>query len=220
MHLTQLNRECLLHLFSFLDADSRSSLAATCPQLRAVFEDPALWSCLHFRSAAELARAHFVLGPALRSLAVCWPPSRVRGCGVEDWLKSALQRSICSRHESLVSDLLRRVCARCPNLTTLTLAGCGHVTDDCLTGVLLRCPRLRTLRLENCARVTNRTLAAAAAHGHALSTLHVDFCRNVSAAGLRQLRDARPHLRLSADRSAEMAPDLPPEPAPRRRAPR
>ena len=99
---------------------------------------------------------------------------------------------------------------RCPNLTSVTLSGCGHVTDDCLARLLLSCPRLRTLRLENCARVTNRTLAAVAAHGRALQTLHVDFCRNVSAAGLLRLRAACPNLRLSAERSAAMIPDQPP----------
>lgn len=99
---------------------------------------------------------------------------------------------------------------RCPNLTSVTLSGCGHVTDDCLARLLLSCPRLRALRLENCARVTNRTLAAVAAHGRALQTLHVDFCRNVSAAGLLRLRAACPNLILSAEHSAAMIPDQPP----------
>ncbi|XP_027621878.1 F-box and leucine-rich protein 22 [Tupaia chinensis] len=136
MHITQLNRECLLHLFSFLDKDSRKSLARTCSQLRDVFEDPALWPLLHFRSLAELRKDNFLLGPALRSLSICWHSSRVQVCSVEDWLKSALQRSICSRHESpsLVNDFLLQVCNRCPNLASVTLSGCGHVTDDCLPG--------------------------------------------------------------------------------------
>ncbi|KAM5291685.1 F-box and leucine-rich protein 22 [Ctenodactylus gundi] len=207
MHITQLNHECLLHLFSFLDKDSRKSLARTCPQLQGVFEDPALWPLLHFHSLSELKKDNFLLGPGLRSLSICWHSSRVQVCSIEDWLKSALQRSICSRHESLVSDFLFQVCNRCPNLTSVTLSGCGHVTDDCLARLLRCCPRLRALRLENCARVTNRTLAAAAAHGRALQTLHVDFCRNVSAAGLRRLRAARPRLALRAEHSAAMIPD-------------
>lgn len=209
-HITQLNRECLLCLFSFLDKDSRRSLSRTCSQLRDVFEDPTLWPLLHFHSLAELKKDNFRLSPALRSLSICWHSSRVQVCSIEDWLKSALQRSICSQHESLVNDFLLQVCNRCPNLTSVTLSGCGHVTDDCLARLLLSCPRLRTLRLENCARVTNRTLAAVAAHGRALQTLHVDFCRNVSAAGLLRLRAACPNLRLSAERSAAMIPDQPP----------
>ncbi|PNJ29305.1 FBXL22 isoform 1 [Pongo abelii] len=112
MHITQLNRECLLHLFSFLDKDSRKSLARTCSQLHDVFEDPALWSLLHFRSLTELQKDNFLLGPALRSLSICWHSSRVQVCSIEDWLKSAFQRSICSRHESLVNDFLLRVCDR------------------------------------------------------------------------------------------------------------
>lgn len=210
MHLTQLNRECLLHLFSFLDKDSRKSLASTCPRLRAVFEEPALWPLLHFRSLAELRKDNFLLGPALRSLSICWHSSRAQVCGTEDWRRSAFHRTICSGHESLVNDFLLQVCDRCPNLASVTLSGCGHVTDDCLACLLRCCPRLRALRLENCARVTNRTLAAVAAHGRALQTLHVDFCRNVSAAGLRRLRAACPHLALRAEHSAAMLPDQPP----------
>lgn len=103
-------------------------------------------------------------------------------------------------------------------MASVTLSGCGHVTDDCLARLLRCCPRLRTLRLENCARVTNRTLAAVAAHGRALQTLHVDFCRNVSAAGLRRLRAACPRLALRAEHSATMIPDqqprCPPAPGP------
>ncbi|XP_066133151.1 F-box and leucine-rich protein 22 isoform X1 [Saccopteryx bilineata] len=112
MHITQLNRECLLHLFSFLDKDSRKNLARTCPQLQDVFEDPALWPLLHFRSLTELRKDNFLLSPALRSLSICWHSSRVQVCSIEDWLKSAFQRSICSRHESLVSDFLLQVCDR------------------------------------------------------------------------------------------------------------
>uniref|UniRef100_F7H8R8 F-box and leucine-rich protein 22 n=1 Tax=Macaca mulatta TaxID=9544 RepID=F7H8R8_MACMU len=111
MHITQLNRECLLHLFSFLDKDSRKSLARTCSQLHDVFEDPALWSLLHFRSLTELQKDNFLLGPALRSLSICWHSSRVQVCSIEDWLKSAFQRSICSRHESLVNDFLLQLSA-------------------------------------------------------------------------------------------------------------
>uniref|UniRef100_H0XIJ9 F-box and leucine-rich protein 22 n=1 Tax=Otolemur garnettii TaxID=30611 RepID=H0XIJ9_OTOGA len=113
MHITQLNRECLLHLFSFLDKDSRKNLARTCSQLHDVFEDPTLWPLLHFRSLTELKKDNFLLGPALRSLSICWHSSRVQVCSVEDWLKSAFQRSICSRHESLVNDFLLQVCDSC-----------------------------------------------------------------------------------------------------------
>ncbi|XP_029808760.1 F-box and leucine-rich protein 22 isoform X3 [Suricata suricatta] len=109
MHLTQLNRECLLHLFSFLDKDSRKNLARTCPQLQDVFEDPTLWPLLHFHSLIELKKDNFLLSPALRSLSICWYSSRVQVCSIEDWLKSAFQRSICSQHESLVNDFLFQV---------------------------------------------------------------------------------------------------------------
>uniref|UniRef100_A0A8C9M978 F-box domain-containing protein n=1 Tax=Panthera tigris altaica TaxID=74533 RepID=A0A8C9M978_PANTA len=112
MHLTQLNRECLLHLFSFLDKDSRKNLARTCPQLQDVFEDPTLWPLL----------------PAHRSLSICWYSSRVQVCSIEDWLKSAFQRTICSRHESLVNDFLFQVCDRSARLT-----GCWENTRIVLT---------------------------------------------------------------------------------------
>lgn len=110
MHLTQLNRECLLHLFSFLDKDSRRSLSLTCHQLREVFLDPQLWNLLHFSSLCQLRRDNFVLGPSLRYLTVCWYSSRVQVCNIEDWLKSSFQKDICSNHESLVSAFLAHVC--------------------------------------------------------------------------------------------------------------
>lgn len=111
MHLTELNRECLLHLFSFLDKDSRKDLSLTCHQLRGVFLDPRLWTLLTFSSPCELTRDNFVLGPSLRHLTVCWYSSRVlKVCNIEDWLKSSFQRDICSKHESLVSTFLTHVC--------------------------------------------------------------------------------------------------------------
>lgn len=110
MHLTQLNRECLLHLFSFLDKDNRRSLSLTCHQLRKVFLDPQLWNLLHFSSPCQLRKDNFVLGPSLRYLTVCWYSSRVQVCNIEDWLKSSFQKDICSNHEGLVSTFLAHVC--------------------------------------------------------------------------------------------------------------
>lgn len=111
MHLTQLNHECLLHLFSFLDKDSRRSLSYTCHQLREVFLDPSLWNLLRFSSPCQLRRDNFVLGPSLRYLTICWYSSRVlQVCNIEDWMKSSFQKDICSKHESLVSTFLAHVC--------------------------------------------------------------------------------------------------------------
>lgn len=111
MHLIQLNRECLLHLFSFLDKDSRRSLSLTCHQLREVFLDPCLWNLLHFSSPCQLRKDNFVLGPSLRYLTISWYSSMVlQVCNIEDWLKSSFQKNICSKHESLVSTFLAHVC--------------------------------------------------------------------------------------------------------------
>lgn len=110
MHLTELDQECLLHLFSYLDKDSRRSLSLTCVRLRQVFLDPQLWTLLHFRSPCELRRDNFVLSSSLRYLAVCWHSSRVKVCNIEDWMKTTFQRDLCRKHESLVSDFLERVC--------------------------------------------------------------------------------------------------------------
>lgn len=112
MHLTQLNWECLLHLFSFLDKDSRKHLAQTCRRMLAVFQDPSLWPLLHFHSPLELTKSNFVLGPALRFLSVCWHSSQVKVCNVEAWMKSPLQRDICRVHEHAVNHFLLRVCDR------------------------------------------------------------------------------------------------------------
>lgn len=110
MRLTQLDHECLLRLFSFLDRDSRRSLSLACKRLREVFLDPRLWNLLHFSSPCELRRDNFVLGASLRYLSVCWYSSRVQVCNIEDWLKTSFQKDICSKHEDLVSAFLARVC--------------------------------------------------------------------------------------------------------------
>ncbi|XP_078541317.1 F-box and leucine-rich protein 22 [Lissotriton helveticus] len=210
MLVTQLNRECLLHVFSFLDKDSRRSLARTCRDLLDVFSDPALWPLLNFNSPAELQRNNFVLGPALRHLNIRWHSSRVKVCNVEDCMKSAFQRNICSRHEQLVNRFLVRAARSCPNLQSLTLSGCGHVTDEYVTLILQSCSKLRTLKLENCARVTDALLRAVTASGRAVTTLHLDFCRNISQAGLKEVRQKCPTVVLKAERSADMIPDVKP----------
>ncbi|XP_061100477.1 F-box and leucine-rich protein 22 isoform X2 [Conger conger] len=246
MLLTQLNRECLLHVFSFLDKDGRRSLSLTCRGLRDVFLEPALWPLLRFQAPCELRRSNYVLGPALRHLSVCWHSSRVQVCSVEDWAKTPFQRDICRKHERTVSAFLTRVCespaeptsckpviarvslcrtakvlhkqrTRCPGLLSLTLSGCGHVEDQDVVQVLRSCRRLRGLRLENCARITDCVLLAAVAHGDSLAAAQVDFCRNVTHAGLQALRAGRPGVRLSAERSAGMIPDGRPRERPKLR---
>ncbi|XP_026565681.1 F-box and leucine-rich protein 22 [Pseudonaja textilis] len=207
MRLTELNWECLLHLFSFLDKDSRKSLGQTCRRLLRVFQDPSLWPLLHFRSLAELTKDNFVLGPALRHLSICWHSSQVKVCNVEGWMKNELQRSICSLHKHLVDEFLLQVSNRCPSLLSLKLSGCGHVTDDSIVLLLKSCPGLQTLQLENCVLITDQTLEAAALHADSLKTLQVDFCRNITAAGVQRVQKMRPSLTLSAERSANMIPD-------------
>ncbi|XP_051548850.1 F-box and leucine-rich protein 22-like [Myxocyprinus asiaticus] len=211
MHLNELDQECLLHLLSYLDKDSRRSLSRTCLRLRQVFLDPQLWMLLHFRSPCELRRDNFVLGPSLRYLSICWHSSRVKVCNIEDWMKTTFQRDLCSKHESIVSDFLESVCHMCPNLLTLTLSGCGHITDHNVINVLQSCRGLHSLSLENCARVTDSILQAVLDHGHNLTEVRVDFCRNVTQAGLQNIRVKRPEVNLSALHSAEMIPDSKPE---------
>ncbi|XP_026859119.2 F-box and leucine-rich protein 22 [Electrophorus electricus] len=211
MQLTDLNQECLVHLFSFLDKDTRWNLSLTCMRLREAFLDPQLWSLLHFCSPCELRRNNFILSPSLRYLNICWHSSRVKVCNIEYWMKTTFQRDLCSKHESLVSHFLERVCNICPNLLSLTLSGCGHVTDRDIISVLRHCTWLQGLFLENCCQVTDAVLHATLAHGSALQELRVDFCRNITQAGLQAIRERRPGLRLSAERSAGMIPDSQPE---------
>ncbi|XP_030622751.1 F-box and leucine-rich protein 22 [Chanos chanos] len=211
MHLTQLNRECLLHLFSFLDKDSRRSLSLTCLSLREVFLDSHLWSLLHFSSPSELRKNNFVLGPSLRHLAIHWHSSRVQVCNIEDWMKTMFQKDLCRKHERLVSDFLARVCQLCPNLLSLSLSGCGHVSDQDVISVLQSCQWLRKLHLENCSRMTDSVLQAVVAHGGSLTEVRVDFCRNVTRAGLQAVRNRKPCVKLSAVHSAGMIPDSKPE---------
>ncbi|XP_023998238.1 F-box and leucine-rich protein 22 [Salvelinus sp. IW2-2015] len=209
--ITQLNQECLLHLLSYLDKDSCRSFSLTCHRLREVYLDPRLWSLLLFRSPSELRRENYVLGPSLRYLAVTWHSTRVKVCNIEDWMKNQFQKDLCSKHESLVSSFLERVCTMCPNLLSLTLSGCGHISDQEVICVLQSCSRLRSLRLENCVRVTDLTLQALVLHGAGLHQVTVDFCRNVTQAGLETVRERRPDIRLTAERSAGMIPDSKPD---------
>uniref|UniRef100_W5LF39 F-box and leucine-rich repeat protein 22 n=1 Tax=Astyanax mexicanus TaxID=7994 RepID=W5LF39_ASTMX len=211
MHLVDLNQECLLHLFSFLDKDSRRNLSLTCVRLREAFLDPRLWSLLHFSSPSELRRDNFVLGSSLRHLNICWHSSRVKVCNIEDWMKTSFQRDLCSKHERLVSHFLERVCHMCPNLLSLTLSGCGHITDHDVISMLRSCRRLQQLCLENCCRVTDAVLQAVVTHGISLLEVRVDFCRNITQTGLQGVRLRRPGVRLSAERSAGMIPDSQPE---------
>ncbi|NP_001013297.1 F-box and leucine-rich protein 22 [Danio rerio] len=211
MHLIELDQECLLHLFSYLDKDSRRSLSLTCVRLRQVFLDPQLWTLLHFWSPCELRRDNFVVGSSLRYLAVCWHSSRVKVCNIEHWMKTTFQKDLCSKHESFVSDFLEHVCNMCPNLISLTLSGCGHIMDNNVIKVLQSCRRLRSLSLENCARITDSVLKAAVEHGHNLTEVRVDFCRNVTQAGLQELKNKKPEVLLSALHSADMIPDCKPE---------
>lgn len=102
-------------------------------------------------------------------------------------------------------------CFRCPNLLSLTLSGCGHITDHDVINTLQSCRRLRSLSLENCARMTDSVLQAVVDHGHSLTDMRVDFCRNVTQAGLQEVRDKRPEVHLSALHSADMIPDSKPE---------
>ncbi|KAJ8247810.1 hypothetical protein GJAV_G00250780 [Gymnothorax javanicus] len=108
---------------------------------------------------------------------------------------------------------------RCPNLLSLTLSGCGHVEDHDVEQVLRSCGRLRSLRLENCVRISDSVLRAVVLHGQSLEAVQVDFCRNVTQAGLQAVREGRPGVHLSAERSAGMIPDSEPlEKPPLRRA--
>lgn len=110
MHITDLNQECLLHLFSFLDKHSRWNLSLTCSRFQEAFLDPQLWPLLNFFSPCELRRNNFVLGLCLRYLNICWHSSRVKVCNIEDWMKTTFQRDLCSKHETLVSRFLEQVC--------------------------------------------------------------------------------------------------------------
>ncbi len=100
---------------------------------------------------------------------------------------------------------------RCPNLLSLTLSGCGHITDRDVINMLKSCRMLRSLSLENCARMTDSVLQAVVDHGHSLTDVRVDFCRNVTQAGLQEVRDKRPEVHLSTLHSADMIPDSKPE---------
>ncbi|KAF7702117.1 hypothetical protein HF521_001400 [Silurus meridionalis] len=156
-------------------------------------------------------RNNFILGPFLRYLNICWHSSRVKVCNIEDFKKTTFQRDLCSKHESLVSHFLECVSRMCPNLLSISLSGCGHITDGDVINVLRSCRRLQRLCLENCCRVTDAVLHAVVTHGGSLQEVRVDFCRNVTHTGLQTCREKRPGVWLVAERSAGMIPDIQPE---------
>ncbi|XP_060709642.1 F-box and leucine-rich protein 22 [Hemiscyllium ocellatum] len=209
MLLTELNRECLLHIFSFLDKENRKALSRTCQVLYEVFHDPALWSLLSFCSPSELKRDNFLLSPALRSLSICWHSSRVKICNIEDWKKSSFQRDICSQHQHLVTNFLTQITNSCPNLQSVILSGCGHLSDGDIIQILQKCSKLNILKLENCARLTDETLEAVTVYGNSLTCFHVDFCRNITQEGINLVQRKCPSLSFSAEQSAKMVPDQP-----------
>lgn len=59
--------------------------------------------------------------------------------------------------------------------------------------------------------MTDSVLQAVVNHGDSLTEVRVDFCRNVTQAGLQEVRDKRPEVHLSALHSADMIPDSKPE---------
>lgn len=59
--------------------------------------------------------------------------------------------------------------------------------------------------------MTDSVLQAVVNHGHSLTDMRVDFCRNVTQAGLQEVRDKRPEVHLSALHSGDMIPDSKPE---------
>ncbi|KAL2093232.1 hypothetical protein ACEWY4_010544 [Coilia grayii] len=214
MHLTELNTECLPAPLLLPGQGEPALPVPELPAPAAGVPGAGPLDAAALRLAGRAAQGQLRAGRALRHLAVCWHSSRVKVCNVEDWMKSSFQRDLCREHESLVSHFLQRVCHTCPNLMSLTLSGCGHITDSDVVGVLRSCSRLRRLRLENCSRVTDALLQAAALHGRSLEEVRVDFCRNVTRSGLQALREGRPDLVLGAERSAGMIPDTRPEDRP------
>lgn len=77
--------------------------------------------------------------------------------------------------------------------------------------MLQGCKKLRRLHLENCVRITDFSLEAVLVHGNSVKEVKVDFCRNITKAGLRAVRENRPDIKLSAERSADLIPDSKPE---------
>lgn len=100
---------------------------------------------------------------------------------------------------------------RCPNLLSLTMSGCGHITDRDVISVLQCCRKLRYLHLENCVRITDCSLEGVVAHGDNMEEVKLDFCRNITQAGLQHCKEMKPALQLTAERSADLIPDSKPE---------
>eukprot|EP00899_Mesostigma_viride_P028927 jgi/Mesvir1/9219/Mv22983-RA.3 len=85
---------------------------------------------------------------------------------------------------------LRAIAHGCPQLETITLAGCRPgVTDDGLEALAEGCPGLRRVDLAGCRRVGDRGVAALARGCVRLQAVDVTGCRNVGNASIIALAE-------------------------------
>ncbi|CAH1801838.1 unnamed protein product [Owenia fusiformis] len=85
----------------------------------------------------------------------------------------------------LTEACLRMVPTGCPNLKVLSLKCCGYVaTDHLMAQILKKLPQLETLNLSECFHLTDKTLVSLKRHTSYLQKLDISWDQNFTEAGI------------------------------------
>ena len=56
---------------------------------------------------------------------------------------------------NITDTAIKALANRCPNLTSIDLAGCTNITDTAITALATHCPNLTTIFLDGCTNITD-----------------------------------------------------------------
>lgn len=88
----------------------------------------------------------------------------------------------------LTSSIVKAVYTNCPNLRVLSLKDCGYiVTDNVVETLLRKLPQLESLNLAACKHVTDKSLSAMCKHGKNLKELNLSWIKSISQNGILDL---------------------------------
>nr|CAI5862430.1 unnamed protein product [Callosobruchus analis] len=118
--------DILVKIFQYFDEDElRNNIIKVCQQWRLAAEDPSLWKTLKFQ------------GRTIDTHLICnkiWQFRNVNNIIIKTILDPVV--------------VLRQICRRCEDLTTLVLRNCPEISEDALRYLLVSCKRLRVLDLK------------------------------------------------------------------------
>ena len=101
-------------------------------------------------------------------------------CGAARKAQATLTRADLREWARTVDGAVKAVASGCPQLTSLYLAGCRHVTDAAVVAVASGCPQLSSFDLGDCKMMTDAAVVAVASKCKKLTTLKLDCCGDIS----------------------------------------